>query len=296
MKLLILLLFLVTIPLVSADININRELYAGGEEVREELSLSGVNYKNDIYISHGSVFEDASFESYRDETSIRNNIDIDSGAGFGTALDLNGQELEGSRTLSIGSFSFLALNYGFFNGQSVTGSFNGQSYGTEKLDLKNAYYKNNIMATPTSFYHSGEGIGLLDDNYPDNSIRHDVALGYKGKYSKLNMQLDSEKDEGVRQAAYSWGAGVGADMASLGFSSIAVGTSAGNAQMDVQINGESSELTPKVISRHIYPLALDETIKADGNGQFDDDDFNQMIDLLLRAGVSQNIYMSYTLE
>jgi hypothetical protein len=280
--------------LISADVNINRELYVGDETVREELSLSGVNYKNDIYISDDSASEDASFESYRDEASIRNNI-IDS-KGFGTTLDLEGQELEGSRMLSIGSSSALALNYGFFNGQSVTRSFNGQSYGTEKLDLKNAYYRNTIIATPTSFYHSGAGIGLLDDNYPVNSISHDVALGYKGKYSKINLLLDCEKDEGVRRAAYSWGAGVGSDLESLGFSNIAVGTSAGNAQMDVHIKGESSELTPKDVSRHIYPLALDETITSEGNGLFDDDDFDQMVDLLLRAGVSQNIYMSYTLE
>lgn len=125
---------------------------------------------------------------------------------------------------------------------------------------------------------------------------HYLEMALKGKYSKIDLQLDCIKDDGVRLASYSWSSGVGADTASLGYTSISVGTSAGNAQMDVKANGESSELSPKEVSRHIYPLALDETIEADGDGAFDDDDLSQMTDLLRRAGVSQTIYMSYTLE
>ena len=294
MKGMILLLFIFAISSASADISINRELYAGGDGTREEISLSGVNYQNDATISYGSVYEDASFESYSDNASISDRIDIDS--GFGTALDLEGQELGGSRQLSVSSSPFFALDYGFSNGLSDIFSFSGQSYAKEKLDLENGYYSSKIMATPTSFYHAGSGIGLLDNDYQSNSMNHYLELALNGKYSKINLQLDCTIDDGVRQAAYSWSSGVGADTASSGYSSIGVGTSAGNAQMDVKINGESSELSPKEVSRHIYPLALDESIEADGDGAFDDDDLSQMTDLLQRAGVSQTIYMGYTLE
>jgi hypothetical protein len=296
MKATIFFLIIITISVASADVNINRELYTGGAEVQEELSLQGTNYQNDIYISVNSIYESATFEPYSDTNSINNRINIYSGERFGTNVNLKGQELKGSRQLSAGSSPFLALGYEFSNGVSESASYSSQSYGRERLELENAHYKNTIIATPTSFYHTGAGIGLLNGDYQSNSINHYIELAHKGKYSKINLQIDSIKDEGIRPASYSWGAGVGGDMDSLGFSSIAVGTSAGDSQMDVEIQGESSELPSKEVSRHIYPLTLDETIQEQGPGWFDDPDFNQMIDLLLRAGVSQNVYMTYTIE
>ncbi|MHB8119470.1 MAG: hypothetical protein ACYDHX_12180 [Methanothrix sp.] len=296
MKAMISLLIIITISVASADVNINRELYTSGGEVQEELSLQGTNYQNDIYISVDSVFESATFEPYSDTNSIDNNININSGGRFGTNVNLKGQELKGSRQLSAGSSQFLALDYEFSNGESESASYSSQSSGRERLELENAHYTNSIMATPTSFYHTGTGIGLLSGDYQINSINHYIELAHKGKYSEINLQIDSIKDEGIRPASYSWGAGVGGGTDSLGFSSIAVGTSAGDSQMDVEIQGKSSELPSKQVSRHIYPLMLDETIQEQGDGWFDDADVSQMIDLLLRSGVSQNIYMTYTIE
>ena len=188
MKEMVFFLIIFTISSASADISINRELYAGGDGTSEEISLSGVNYQNDAYVSHGSVYEDASFESYSDNASISDRVSIDS--GLGTAMGLEGQELDGSRTVSVSSPSFLALDYGFSNGLSDVVSFSGQSYGREKLDLENGYYSNAIMATPASFYHSGAGVGLLDNDYQSNSMNHFLELALKGKYSKINLQID----------------------------------------------------------------------------------------------------------
>lgn len=296
MKATIFFLFLVTISVVSADVNINKELYTSGANAQEVLSLQATNYQNDIYISDGSIYETGTFEPYSDTNSINNRIDINSGESFGATLNSKGQELKGSRQLSAGSSPFLTVDYGLSNGESESSSYSGLSYGREKLELENAYYENAIIGTPTSFSQNGVGLGLLNRDYQSDSINHYVELAHEGKYSNINLQINSIKDQGVRPASYSWGAGISADKNGLGFSGITAGTSAGDSQMDIEFQGRSSDLPPHELSKHIYPLKLDETITEQGPGLFDDPDLNQMIDLLRKSAVTQTLYMTYTID
>jgi hypothetical protein len=296
MKAMIFFLVMVTITVASADVNINKELYTTGAGAQDDISLQGTNYQNDIYISDGSIYETGVFGPYSDMNSINNRININSGGLFGTTLNSKGQELKGSRQLFAGSSPFLAVNYGLSNGESESSSYSGLSYGREKFELENAHYENAITGTPTSFSQNGVGLGLLNGDYQSDSVNHYIELAHDGKYSNINLQINSIKDEGVRPASYSWGAGISADKNGLGLSGITVGTSAGDAQMDVEFQGKSSDLPSQELSKHIYPLTLDETIKEQGPGWFDDPDFNQMIDLLRRSAVSQNIYMTYTID
>ncbi|MDM7913630.1 MAG: hypothetical protein QUS09_11090, partial [Methanotrichaceae archaeon] len=267
----------------SADVSISRELYTNGGEVLEDLNLQGIDYKNDIYISDDTVYETADFTASSDQSTLKNRIHIYSlEGGFGAEVASVGEGLKGSRSLGAGIANFLSLGHDFSNGNLDASSYNGVTRGDEELEFDNGHYSSSIIVTPTAVFQSGAGIGPLIGDYDSTSVDHRLGLWYGGKYSNMDLQIDNDKDEGIRPAYYSWSASLGSQTGLLGFSQVAVGTSAGDSQIDVKISGTSSELSPKQISRHIYPLMLDESIQSEGDGgMFDDPDFNQMIDLLL---------------
>lgn len=299
-----LVIFFATTWVVSADVSISRELYTNTGEIYETTTLNNIEYKNDISISPFIVYESAEFAANGNvDSAIQSIINVQSSEGsFGSNVESEGLGLSGSRTAATGIANSVSFDHQLLNGELDASSYTTSSRTIEQAEFENGAYKSSIVATPEAIFHSGVGYGPLNQDYTTDAVSHNVELWHNGKYTDLNLQIDCLKDnDGIRPAFYSWAAAAGGQAGDSGVSQVAAGTSAGNSNMDVNIKGTSSELPPNHVSRHIYPLMLDDSIKdEDGDGEyeglFDDPDFNQMIDLLLRAAVSQNLYMAYSIQ
>lgn len=294
----IFLMILINGYVASADVTVNRQLYSGTGEIYESLTLKGIEYKNDISVSPFAVYESADFAAYRDgDSSLRSVINARSAMGsFGYSVESQGRGIRGSSAAAAGMSNGLTFDHELANGELSASSYGGSTRVEERAEFRNERYSSSVLAAPAAAFQSGWGYGPLSGDYEREAVSHSVNLQHGSRYVSQDLQIDCVKDEGLRSAFYSWAVGAGGQSGGLGVSQILVGTSAGNYQMDVNIWGASSELSPKNVHRHIYPLMLDELIQSEGTGLFDDPDFNRMIDLLLRAGVSQNIYMSYTIK
>jgi hypothetical protein len=293
-------LFLIIMSIIpsSADVTINRQLYTSTGEIYESLSMKGIEYTNDISISPFIVYESADFSAYLDgDSAIRSVINARSAEGsFGSSVESKGRGIKGSRSAATGMANFVSFDHEFATGELSASSYSRSSRVEESAEIGNEHYSSSVIASPAAAFHSGWGYGPLTGDNEVDVIPHSVKLWHGGRYVSQDLRIDFVRDEGLRPASYSWAVAAGGQSGGSGVSQIMVGTSAGNAQMDLNIFGTSSELPPKNVHRHIYPLMLDESIQSEGTGLFDDPDFNRMIDLLLRAGVSQNLYMSYTIE
>ncbi|MGB9901832.1 hypothetical protein [Methanothrix sp.] len=287
-----------SICLSSADVTINRQLYTSTGEIYESLSMKGVEYTNDISISPFIVYESADFAAHADgDSAIRSVINARSAeGGFGSSVESKGRGIKGSRTAATGMTNFISFDHEFATGELSSSSYCRSTRVEESAEIGNEHYSSSIIAAPAAVFHSGWGYGPLTGDNDVDFIPHSVDLWHNGKHVSQDLRIDFVRDEGLRPASYSWAVAAGGQSGGSGVSQIIVGTSAGNAQMDLNIFGTSSELPPKSVHRHIYPLMLDESIQSEGTGLFDDPDFNRMIDLLLRAGVSQNLYMSYSIK
>lgn len=293
-------LFLIIISswIASADVTINRQLYTTTGEIYESLSLKGIEYINEISISPFIVYESADFAAYADgDSAIRSVINARSAKGsFGSSVESKGRGIKGSRTAATGMEDFISFDHELASGELSASSYSRSTRIEESAEILNEHYSSSVTAAPAAVFHSGWGYGPLTGDRDVDVIPHSVDMWHGGKYVSQDLRIDFVRDEGLRPAFYSWAVSAGGQSGGSGVSQIMVGTSAGNAQMDVNILGTSSELPPKNVHRHIYPLMLDESIQSEGTGLFDDPDFTRMIDLLLRAGVSQNLYMSYTIK
>lgn len=289
---------IMSICISSADVTINRQLYTNTGEIYESLSLKGVEYRNDISISPFIVYESGDFAAYAGgDSAIRSVINVRSADGsFGSSVESEGRGIKGSRTAATGMADFISFDHEFATGDLSASSYSRSSRVEERAEIGNEHYSSSIIAAPAAVFHSGWGYGPLGGDNEMDVIPHSVDLWHNGKHVSQDLRIDYVRAEGLRPASYSWAVAAGGHSGGSGVSQVLVGTSAGNANMDLNIFGTSSELPQKNVHRHIYPLMLDESIQSEGTGLFDDPDFNRMIDLLLRAGVSQNLYMSYTIE
>ncbi len=293
----VLFLILATTSVVYADVKINRELYSNVGEISESLTLKGIDsYKNDISISPAIVYESADFATESNGVSaIRRIINGRSVEGaFGSSVESSGRGLKGSMAAAAGTSNLVSFDHEIATGRLVASSYSRNSRTEEHAEFTNEIYRSSIAATPAAVFHGGAGYGPLDTTTQSNTVSHTVEMWHNGKYTNLDLTIDWYRDEGLRQAYYSWAAAASGAAGGRGISQVAASTSAGNFQIDVNILGTSSELPPQRLQRHIYPLVVDETI-GPVEGLFGDAEINQILDVLLRAGVSKNLYMSYTI-
>ncbi len=294
----VLFLILATTSVVYADVKINRELYSNVGEISESLTLKGIDsYKNDISILPAIVYESADFATEANGvSSIQRVINGRSVEGaFGSSVESSGRGLKGSMAAAAGTSNLVSFDHEIATGRLVSSSYSRNSRTEEHAEFTNEIYRSSIAATPTAVFHGGAGYGPLDTTTQSHIVSHTVEMWHNGKYTNLDLTIDSYRDEGLRPAYYSWAAAASGATGGRGISQVAASISAGNFQIDVNILGTSSELPPQRLQRHIYPLVLDETI-GPVEGLFGDAEINQILDVLLRAGVSKNLYMSYTIE
>lgn len=294
----LLLMIIAMIPAASADITTSRELYSDGGSVSEEVSLHNAQFTNEISISESSAYSTGSIEpaeSAGGESSAKVNMRAD---GVGASFFAEGQNLRATKTTFAGYDGPLAMGtYSLEDGRIEAQGYSGFASSEENAHFNDCYYAGLIFASPTYLAENGHGYGS-SQGVEAGDVEHTATLSGLGKSSTVQTKIEFDKDEGFKPLTFNWLSQMGASKGSY-YSGHAVYLAEGDSFVDAKLYGTSTELEPKNEALKLYPLNLENADPDDPffkDTWFDDPDFNKLMDIIKRAGVSQEIYMSYSVD
>lgn len=240
------LFFLFTVSVVSADVSISNSYYTNGCEGHEDLSLHNMDYTNTISITEHafSIDSQANRSDQSENGNFRHTGYMESLQGMqGAGLNIDGEDLGYTRIMNGGNSNSLIFKYLAESGTIHADYFTPYSSYLEDLTLINNEYNGNFGVYDAKSYSLGEGKSAVDK---PSSFKQDIFLTYLNKFCEIKSSFSTDEDYNASAeipVSYEWtGYSFQKDYAVAG---IKIKVTPGNRVAQFGIAGRSSLLEDK---------------------------------------------------
>ncbi|HWQ18648.1 MAG TPA: hypothetical protein VN455_02645 [Methanotrichaceae archaeon] len=284
-------------PVSSGYISIHNSYFTNGATVRDNTELNDIDYTNVVDIDRLDISLTGAGWSEGNQSSIDNQIAIDSNDDTLTGrVDAAGEEVALRKDISAGEKNELGIAYSIDSGQSLARTSNMDALAVQSLALKNISYTGSLASSLQSLKLGGKVLRVPagENDSIDTSLKDDLLLKHLNKWSYIESSLNSwwnrttpkNSDDLAMAPIYRFDDLVTSNgtekSADIG---VELNVVAGDRDTDVSLNGRSSWLMPKTVGPiHIEPIPMG-------------DEFQTLdMDKIANMKITERLYMSYLLQ